>query len=105
MASANSLPASLFRLLLLPPRTALDIPIARDFIESTKRLAVKGEVFVVDGEACGGPPVAGRLVSHGVCGGGRAGARGVCFLGLRAHIGARLRVFLSDVLRDLDFWA
>jgi hypothetical protein len=104
MASANPLPASLFRLLLLSPRTALDISIARHFIESTKRLAVKGEVFVVDGEACGGTPVAGGLVSHGICGGGRAGARGVCFLILGAHIGARLRIFLGDVLRDLNFW-
>jgi hypothetical protein len=52
----------------------MDISIARHFIQRTKGLAVKGNVFVVDErETCGGP-VAVRL---GVCGGGRGWPRGV----------------------------
>jgi len=85
VVSAIPLPASLFRLLLLLLLLPLDmdIAIARYFIQRTKRLAVKSDVFVVDKrEACGGP-VAVRLC---VGGGGRGGRRGVCVLCLGRHL-------------------
>ena len=85
--SAIALPASLFRLLLLlllSARTALDISITGHLVEGAERLAIKSDIFVVDSKASG--PVAVKGV-HSVCGGGRAGSRGVGVLCLGTHFG------------------